>query len=192
MRMDWLKSWFSEVVAKLYIKWFVRKALPETSPFVYERVTQDQENKQWVCDIAIYGTQREYRVEIHFDRKLFDTLQLSHPPDFEESPLEVNSNSKDSRKEMSFAKKFNRENYRFVSSQPLSYRKPMKVVIPARHLQNGSGRVHFEFETTIGLGGQMIMGSCPIGLGDLESINKDRENREKRFNVWRENNPGWV
>lgn len=176
------------IFSKLYAKWFLQRTLIETTPFIYRTINNDINKKQWVCELKLYGTKREYKVLMDIKRSVFRDLGLSIPVYCSEVPLSVEKNTK---KEIASVKRFNTDYHRFICSKRLRSSNTLKIVIPALSLEHGTGEVEFQFDAAIGFGGQIFFGTSLIGLGNIQHIRHADENRDKRFEIWKKNKPEW-
>lgn len=179
-------------LVELYFKWFSKQTFLSTSPHVFQRFSNDITKGEWMCTLELYGTKRKYNVSLSMDRALYSDLGLLPPINWLESEFTLNERQKKDKKAVKANERLNKERIQFKCPQLISAKNSIIVVIPSSRLQDLTGYLSFQFETAVGIGGQILLKNCPIGIGDIEKVEESIAQNERSFEMWRENNPEWV
>ena len=179
------------IIKRLYAKWFVRQTFVKNDAFLFWDYSQDAQSKEWVGKLSLFGTSYEYNVAIEIEKKLAEKVGFSTPQGFRVQPLEIEPKRQDDKEEINFVKKFNRENFRFVTEERLSCRTPIDIKSMITNLQP-SGKVYVTIEAAIGFGGHITGCAIPIGLNDEDRISEAISYRDRTFENWKKYNPQWV
>lgn len=179
------------IIKRLYAKWFVRQTFVKNDAFLYWDYFQDAQNLEWVGKLSLFGTSYEYKVAIEIEKKLAEKVGFSTPQGFRVQPLQVDPKRQDDKEEINFVKKFNRENFRFITEEQLSCSTPLDIKSKVMDLQP-SGKVYVTIEATIGFGGHITGCTIPIGMNDEGWISEAISYRDRTFENWKKYNPQWV
>jgi hypothetical protein len=127
---------------------------PASADRVTAVVKQVVPNKEIVIEIN-NNSKNNSVSEITLSRATAAQLGVSPPQGFQQEPLPLTKDEANNKETADFVAQFNQENLRWVGKFPLAPDAKSELVIPAKSTAQPTGRIHFQYEAKVGLGGSI-------------------------------------
>ena len=142
------------VLVVVYLGWFVFTAVTSQAPVVKATGYTSGDGKYLAIEIILGGIKRPATIhEITLSRILADSLHASPPQGFEEKPLQLSKDEPANPDTVKFVEKYNKETVRWVGEFNLAPEKKHVINIPAPSANDGSGKLTFQYDERVGVGG---------------------------------------
>jgi len=142
------------VLVVVYIGWFVFTAVTSKAPVVKTAGYASDDGKTLSIEIILSGIKRVATInEITLSRIFADSLHALPPQGFEEKPLQLSKDEAANPDTVKFVDKFNKETVRWVGAFNLAPEKKYIINIPAASANEGPGKITFQYDEHVGMGG---------------------------------------